>query len=43
VVPGHYGLIWVLSRLKPKKMAEKIEAALERHDFRRNLPQVVKV
>ena len=43
VVRGHYGLIWVRSRLKPIKLAEKIEAVLERNNFCRNLPQVVKV
>ena len=43
VVPGYYGLIWVRSRLKPIKLAEKIEAILEQNDFRRNLPQAIKV
>ena len=43
VARGYYGLIWVRSRLKPIKLAEKIEAILEQNDFRRNLPQAIKV
>ena len=43
VARGYYGLIWIRSRLKPKRLAEKIEAVLEQNDFRRNLPQVIKV
>jgi hypothetical protein len=43
VVPGYYGLIWVRSHLRPKRMAENIESVLERHDFRRNLTKEVNV
>ena len=43
VARGYYGLIWVRSRLKPKRLAEKVEAVLERNDFCRNLSQVVRV